>query len=174
MKVARGCWVPFRKICSQKHVGVWFWTWTLEFLLVMLGDITSQPWNANVVTPQRFISHSEIILWPRSQECSRKERERSQGKMGLLRGSQGTWLKFLWENIKKQRCSHLCVAQIQMLEENSPLLYAHPTDSLDSNKTKGTKGKKQQKKRVQALESDRPGFKFWLYHLLHLWPWSSY
>lgn len=53
-----------------------------------------------------------------------------------MRGSQGTWLKFLWENIKKQRCSHLCVAQIQMLEENS-LLYAHPTDNLDF-KTKGT------------------------------------
>lgn len=61
--------------------------------------------------------------------------------MGLLKGSQGTWLKFLWENTKKQRCSHLCVAQIQMLEENSPLLCAHPTDSLDS-KTKGTKGEK--------------------------------
>lgn len=155
MKVARGCWVPFRKICSRKHVGVWFWTWTLEFLLVMLGDITSQPWNANVVTPQRFISYSEIILWPRSQEHSRKEREKSQEKMGLLRGSQGTWLKFLWENIKKQRCSHLCVAQIQMLEENSPL---HWQFGLKNKGNKREKKKKECKHWSQTDLGSNSGF----------------
>lgn len=165
MKVARGCWVPFRKICSRKHVGVWFWTWTLEFLLVMLGDITSQPWNANVVTPQRFISYSEIILWPRSQEHSRKEREKS-GEDGIIERFPGNLAQIPLGKYKEaEMLSSLCGSDPDVRRKLSPPL------TVWTQKQREQKGKK---KRVQALESDRPGFKFWLYHLLHLWPWSSY
>lgn len=40
-----------------------------------LGGITDQPWNVYVVTPQRFLSPSEIVLWPRSQEHFRREKK---------------------------------------------------------------------------------------------------
>lgn len=41
--------------------------------------------------------------------------------MELLRGSQETWLKFIWENIKNLRCSHLFVTHMQACGEKKTL-----------------------------------------------------
>lgn len=146
----------------------------LAYLLVMLGGITDQPWNVSVVTPQRFISHSEMTLWPRSQEHSRRERK-VRGRWDYLRGFQE-------KHKNSEIFSSFCGSDPDVWSKgNSPLLCAHPTGSLYSKKRDpesawdalyflaGVKFRRVK----SALESDRPGFKSCLYRLLHLWPWTS-
>lgn len=88
--MAREYEVPFRKIFSTKHVGVWLWTH------ILTGNVH---WYDRSTRKHQCHNPTEIYFSLMSytlaqvSRASRRERE-------LLRGSQGTRLKSIWENIK--------------------------------------------------------------------------
>lgn len=97
------------------------------FLLVMLGDITDQPWNISVVTTQRFISHSQVILRPWSQEHP-EERGKSGGD-GIIERFSGNLAKIHLGKYKESEVlSSFCGSDPGMWrEEISLFLCVHPT-----------------------------------------------
>ena len=103
--------------------------------------------------------------------------------MELLRDSQGTYLKFIWGNMKNLRCLiFLWLRVMRWKKENSPFpvlthwwsVYSKNKGNVFEMTSTAWLGSSFAEYRVQVLEPDRPGFKSRLYHLLYPWPWASY
>ena len=144
----------------------------------MLSDVLDQPWNITIVTPQKSVSHLWVTLQPRSQEHSK-----GSGKLGevkLLREFQGTWLNFIWKNIKNLWCSVFLWLRSRCMERRKLLLFVHPTGRLCTLK------QREQitvwdvlyclaRDQIAKIKGTKLGdIQTWVYHLLHLWLWASY